>query len=259
MFGLKSAVKTTAPAKVSNRRAIFFKFLTNLAEEFDTLQRRHRFATLSDEGFSTLQMALVHTAREAQQYQLSILYQAAVNLEVSIRDVQSDSKTTEARFDLKRSFDEFTKESRRSILREEERLTNSGISPEDEVEPIVLVIDKDHWSHKLIDRAIGKRCIVISAYNGNAALETLKTMRPHLVVMDMDLPDIEGSVLLEKLKSNAEISNVPVVVATNNTDDSTVVSGLVGGAIDVIPKGASLASIRDRLLETLDHGRQRLA
>lgn len=243
---------------VKDRRAIFFDFLSNLAEEFDTLLRRRRFANLSDEGFSTLQIALVHTAKEAQQYGLTRLYEASVGLELSIRDVQSSESDSERWFQLKRAFDDFNAQARRAILAEEERLSNAGIAPGDDTVPLVLVVDGDHWAHKMVDRAIGLRCVVISAYNGHAAIETLRTMRPDLVVMDFNLPDMAGSELLQKLKSIPATASVPVVVSARDDDESTVVSGLVGGAIDFIPKGTALPNMRRRLLETLDHGKLRL-
>lgn len=245
--------------QTADRRSIFFEFLSNLAEEFDTLHRRYRFATLSDEAFSTLQMALVHTAREAQQYQLTRLYEAAVSLEMSIRDVQTDTGGLDHRFELKRAFDDFTSEAQRSILREEERLQNAGLVAGEDTVPVVLVVDTDPWAHKLVDRAVGQRCVVISAYNAHAAIETLRTTRPDLVVMDFNLPDMRGADLLSKLKSRPEIATVPVVVSSAEADDDAVVCGLVGGAIDFIPKGSQLSEVRRRLLETLDHGRLRLA
>lgn len=244
---------------VKNRRQIFFNFLSNLTNEFTALQKRHRFAKLSDEGFATLQMALVHTAREAQQYQLSLLYQSAVTLECCIRDIlQSENNNRiELRFELKRAFDSFATAARRAHAREEEEQINGAASIAEGSVPVVLVIDGDHWAHRLVDRAIGRRCMVVSAYNGKAAIETLKTLRPDLIVMDINLPDLKGSELLPQLKALPVISAIPIVVSSSDNDDRAVVSGLVGGAIDYIVKGISLPDMRDRLLETLDHGRVR--
>ena len=241
-----------------NQRAVFFDFLSGLSEEFDTLQRRHRFAALSDEAYNTLQMALAHTARQATRYSLAALKSAAINLECSISDVQHGNASNERRFELKRAFDEFTKVALRTILREDETRANARISGDGVVRPVILVIDTDHRTHKLMDRAIGRRCVVIGAYNGNAALETVKTTKPDLVVMNLDLPDIQGASLLQQLKSMQKTADIPIVVVSDTDDDGAVVCGMVGGAIDVIPKDAELPNIRVRLIESLNTGKVRL-
>ncbi|MHA3915602.1 response regulator [Halovulum sp. GXIMD14793] len=252
-----SSVNVVA-SPVRDRREIYFEFLSNLLDEFTALMRRRRFANFSDEVFATLKMALVHTARESQQYGLTRVYQAAIGLEASIRDVQSGHGGTDRWFDLKRAFDEFDTQARRAILHEEDQRSNLGCAADKDTAPLVLVIDTDHWAHKMVDRAIGLRCVVVSAYNGRAAIETLRTMRPDLVVMDFDLPDLAGADLLEVLKSTPQMATVPVVVSSADNDEQKVVNGLVGGAIDFIPKGTALPDMRRRLLDCLEHGKVRL-
>jgi DNA-binding response OmpR family regulator len=74
---------------------------------------------------------------------------------------------------------------------------------------------------------------VISASNGRTALRQAHATRPDLVVLDIGLPEMDGWMVLERLR---DISDVPVLVLTGHSKDAEKVRGLRGGADDYLTK-----------------------
>lgn len=57
---------------------------------------------------------------------------------------------------------------------------------------------------------------VQEAENASQALEALKTLRPDLILMDINMPDMDGYTLTIQIKSNPDLMNVPVIAITAN-------------------------------------------
>ncbi len=55
---------------------------------------------------------------------------------------------------------------------------------------------------------------VVEYENGQAALDGFKTNKPDLVLLDLTLPDMDGSDVLERIRADDELRNVPVVAFT---------------------------------------------
>lgn len=70
---------------------------------------------------------------------------------------------------------------------------------------------------------------VITAYNGAECLEKVASERPDLIVLDVMMPEMTGFEVLEKLKSNPETHDLPVIMLTARAQDSDVLRGWQSG------------------------------
>ena len=113
--------------------------------------------------------------------------------------------------------------------------------------PTVLIVD-DHPSFRLTARALLEAEgfeIVGEAEDGQSAIETARRLRPEVVLLDIQLPDIDGFGVAEALTSNG---SSPAIVLTSSRDASEF-GALVerSGARGFIPKaelsGAALAAL----------------
>ena len=75
---------------------------------------------------------------------------------------------------------------------------------------------------------------VLEAYSGKKALELLETVEPDLVMCDFRLEDMEGNVLLGKIKE--KYPQVPVIIITGYSDIKIAVEVMKMGAYDYITK-----------------------
>src|SRR3954463_11918611 len=99
----------------------------------------------------------------------------------------------------------------------------------------ILIIDDDRDMCLLLKRFLTRHGYdVIEAYNGKKALETLETVEPSLVMCDFRLEDMEGNVLLGKIKD--KYPHLPVIIITGYSDIKIAVEVMKMGAYDYITK-----------------------
>jgi CheY-like chemotaxis protein len=84
----------------------------------------------------------------------------------------------------------------------------------------VLVVDDDPAIADAL-RALFERAglVVRTAKNGREALEMVKAERPHLILMDYQMPEMDGVAACEALKGNPETRRIPVLLATRSQVD----------------------------------------
>jgi two-component system, NtrC family, response regulator HydG len=99
----------------------------------------------------------------------------------------------------------------------------------------ILIIDDDRDMCLLLKRFLTRHGFeVLEAYSGKKALELLETVEPSLVMCDFRLEDMEGNVLLGKIKDR--YPQVPVIIITGYSDIKIAVEVMKMGAYDYITK-----------------------
>ncbi|MDB5196191.1 MAG: sigma-54-dependent Fis family transcriptional regulator [Flaviaesturariibacter sp.] len=99
----------------------------------------------------------------------------------------------------------------------------------------ILIIDDDRDMCLLLKRFLTRHGFeVLEAYSGKKALELLETVQPDLVMCDFRLEDMEGNVLLVKIKDI--YPQVPVIIITGYSDIKIAVEVMKMGAYDYITK-----------------------
>jgi two-component system response regulator HydG len=99
----------------------------------------------------------------------------------------------------------------------------------------ILIIDDDRDMCLLLKRFLTRHGFeVLEAYNGKKALEILDETEPSLVMCDFRLEDMEGNVLLGKIKE--KYPHLPVIIITGYSDIKIAVEVMKMGAYDYITK-----------------------
>lgn len=99
----------------------------------------------------------------------------------------------------------------------------------------ILIIDDDRDMCLLLKRFLTRHQFeVLEAYSGKKALELLENVQPDLVMCDFRLEDMEGNVLLGKIKE--KYPPVPVIIITGYSDIKIAVEVMKMGAYDYITK-----------------------
>lgn len=127
-------------------------------------------------------------------------------------------------------------------------------------EVTILICDDDpvvHESLKIYLENEGYSCV--SAYNGEEALEELKTLQPALMVLDIMMPKLNG---LEVCKEVRKTSNMPIIMLTAKGEEIDRILGLELGADDYIVKPfsprevvARIKAVRRRVMENVQLGK----
>ena len=115
--------------------------------------------------------------------------------------------------------------------------------------PQLLIIEDDARIRSLLMRALDDRgYAVTSAPTGMAGLSAAVEDRPDLVVLDLGLPDVDGTEVLAMLRA---VSQVPVIIATARDDDPSLIKGLNSGADDYVVKPFTVAQLEARVRAVL--------
>lgn len=101
---------------------------------------------------------------------------------------------------------------------------------------IVIADDEEHLGHMIKFKLERSGFDVIWKMDGRQALESIREERPALVILDVMMPGLTGFEVLETLKGDVELKDIPVVMLTARSQESDIVRGLELGAADYMIK-----------------------
>ncbi len=118
---------------------------------------------------------------------------------------------------------------------------------------LILVVEDDLQIAELIGRELAHRGYgVLKAHNGAQALVSVARDRPALMLLDMGLPDLDGSDVLRQVRASG--NPVPVIVLTARDEQHERVGGLRAGADDYVVKPFDMAELDARIQAVLRRG-----
>jgi len=101
----------------------------------------------------------------------------------------------------------------------------------------VLVVDDVPANVKLLEAKLSAEYYeVITAVNGQQAIEVAETEMPDIILLDVMMPVMDGFTACRKLKENSRLRHIPVIMVTALDQPSDRVQGLLSGADDFISK-----------------------
>ena len=116
----------------------------------------------------------------------------------------------------------------------------------------VLIIDDSRNIHALIRaRLAGEPVEVHSAYNSDQGLTLAAQVLPDLVLLDVDMPELDGFEVCRRLKAEVATMSIPVVFLTGAGSTDSKIRGLELGAVDYITKPFEPAELRARVRAAL--------
>jgi CheY-like chemotaxis protein len=81
----------------------------------------------------------------------------------------------------------------------------------------VLIVDDDEMNRETLARRLKHEGFNFSlAINGREALEMAKSQRYDLILLDIMMPEMDGYAVLSRLKSNQSMSDIPVIMISQN-------------------------------------------
>ena len=116
----------------------------------------------------------------------------------------------------------------------------------------VLIVDDNRASRDLI-RAILKpvRCSTIEASNGEQALDLLCHERPDLVLLDIDMPGLDGLTVVKRIRQDAAFASLPVVAVTAFAMEGDRERAIAAGFTAYVTKPVRAAILRQQVRQLL--------
>ena len=128
-----------------------------------------------------------------------------------------------------------------------------------EKRPVILCVDDDPDDQVLFMETIGEMAgnvRVACAMNGAEALRNLEKFKmdgelPALIMLDINMPLLNGKETLVQLKKDAILKSIPVVIFTTSSSDSDISFCMSNGASRFITKPVKLQELKNVLAEML--------
>jgi diguanylate cyclase (GGDEF)-like protein len=100
----------------------------------------------------------------------------------------------------------------------------------------ILLIDDDPGAMQLLSSILSGEGRIRFATNGTDALRIAGTSPPDIILLDAEMPGMSGFKVLEALKADSRLAEVPVIFITSHSEAGFEVSALAMGAVDYIGK-----------------------
>ena len=113
----------------------------------------------------------------------------------------------------------------------------------------ILIVDDNLVNLSYIAGQIGESYRTILAKSGEQALKICAREHPDLILLDIEMPEMDGFETITRLRADVRLSDIPVIFLTANRDTDSEIRGLECGAADFVTKPFN----KTILLHRIDH------
>jgi len=115
--------------------------------------------------------------------------------------------------------------------------------------PRILIVDDDAHARRLLESLLGQGegFETATAENGQMALDTVPVFKPHLILLDLMMPGMDGFTVAERLKLNPETQSIPIIVVSALEDRESRLRGLQAGAEEYLTKPIDRMDLKIRV------------
>lgn len=116
----------------------------------------------------------------------------------------------------------------------------------------ILVVDDERFNINVLVDLLKDEYKMMAAKDGAMALKAVGVNPPDLILLDIMMPEMDGFEVIQKLKSNPETANIPVIFLTAKTEAADETKGFELGAVDYIAKPFNPAVVQARVRTQLE-------
>lgn len=110
---------------------------------------------------------------------------------------------------------------------------------------LILIVDDNEMNLKLLQMLLVRRGYQVeTASGGEEARARVRELRPRLVLMDVQLPEVDGLQLTREIKQDAELRHIPVVAVTSYAMKGDREKALAAGCDGYITKPIDTRAMR---------------
>lgn len=117
---------------------------------------------------------------------------------------------------------------------------------------IILVVDDDKTNLALAQKILGAQYRIAASTSGEAALKYLESHRPNLILLDINMPNMDGFEVMEQLRSNINTEMIPVIFLTADNLAETEIKCFQMGAMDFVTKPFVPDILLSRVSKTIE-------
>src|SRR5438105_8943691 len=112
----------------------------------------------------------------------------------------------------------------------------------------VLAVDDQPASLQFLIDSLARRAFNVAwAVSGKDGIEQAELVLPDLILLDVQMPGLDGFETCRRLKANPLTREIPVIFMTSSTDIADMLAGFAAGGVDYVTKPINLAEVMARI------------
>ena len=116
----------------------------------------------------------------------------------------------------------------------------------------VLIVDDEPFNVDVLQQELEDlNYQILTAFNGQEALDKIKSQQPDLILLDLMMPVLDGFAVLSQIKADNDLRDIPVIIVSAANDSKSIVKGIKQGADDYITKPVDADHLIKKLKEYL--------
>jgi DNA-binding response OmpR family regulator len=116
---------------------------------------------------------------------------------------------------------------------------------------ILIVDDEADLVSTVAYRLKFAECDVVTASNGLEGLEQAKAEKPDLILLDTNMPQMDGHEMLERLRADEAIKDIPVIMLTARCEAQDIAMASAHGVSDYVTKPFDFAQLIEKIRTVL--------
>ncbi len=128
---------------------------------------------------------------------------------------------------------------------------------DDAPRPRILIVDDTPTNITLLVQTLADEYEVRAAIHGDDALEAVAEETPDLILLDINMPGMDGHEVCRRLKADPGTQSIPIIFLTGRDEEEDELKGLSLGAVDYLTRPLSIPILRARLRTHLELKRSR--
>jgi len=123
--------------------------------------------------------------------------------------------------------------------------------------PRVLIVDDERKNRQLIEVMLGdEHYDIATASSGEEALALILACQPHIVLLDVMMPGMDGYQVASRIKSDSATARIPIIMLSALTDRNSMNHGRGAGAEAFLPKPVNRAELRQQVQKLLGEAKR---
>jgi DNA-binding response OmpR family regulator len=115
----------------------------------------------------------------------------------------------------------------------------------------ILVVEDDQAIAQMLLKVLGTRYAVEHAPDGNRAIAMASKLLPHLIMLDVMMPGLDGFSTAKQLKAVPALRSVPIIFLTAKSTPADMVKGIQSGARHYLTKPFKVADVLAKVKKTI--------
>jgi len=99
-------------------------------------------------------------------------------------------------------------------------------------------------------------CQVVTASNGQEGLERAEAEKPDLILLDTNMPVMDGHEMLERLRANGSLKHIPVIMLTARCEPQDIAAASAHGVTDYVTKPFDFGELTAKIQTALKEGKR---